>query len=37
MEITIDTYIYDDLKKLADETGEPISMLATKAIKQFLE
>lgn len=37
MEVTIDAYVYDELKELADKTGEPISVLATKAIKKYME
>ncbi len=36
MEILIDSYVYDELKEYCEKNKEPMSMIATKAIKQYL-
>ena len=36
MEILIDSYVYDELKKHGEKNKVPMSMVATKAIKQYL-
>lgn len=37
MEVTIDTNTYDNLKDYADRLNEPMSVIATKAIKQYID
>ncbi|WP_301049751.1 hypothetical protein [Lactobacillus intestinalis] len=37
MEILIDADIYYKLKEYADEIGEPMSVVATNAIKNYLK
>lgn len=37
MEVTIDAYTYDQLKDYADRLNEPMSMIATKAIKRYID
>jgi hypothetical protein len=37
MEITIDTYIYDKLKDYSQRMNEPMSVIATKAIKKYID
>ena len=37
MKIIIDTPIYDELAKYCKKTNEPISVIATKAIKEYLK
>lgn len=36
MEVTIDTYVYDDLAEYCNEFNESVSVVATKAIKKYL-
>lgn len=36
MEIIIDTPIYDELAEYCKKTNEPISMVASKAIKKYI-
>lgn len=37
MEVTIDTYTYDKLSKYCKDINEPMSVIATKAIKKYLQ
>lgn len=37
MEITIDTYTYDKLKDYSQRLDEPMSVIATKAIKKYID
>ncbi|WP_166635252.1 hypothetical protein [Lactobacillus crispatus] len=37
MEITIDVDTYEELKDYADRLNEPMSMIATKAIKRYID
>ena len=37
MEITIDVDTYEELKDYADRLNEPMSMVATKAIKKYID
>lgn len=37
MEITIDTYIYDKLKDYSQRMNEPMSVIATHAIKKYID
>ena len=37
MEITIDVYTYDELKDYCDRLNEPMSVIATKAIKKYID
>lgn len=37
MEVTIDTDTYEELKDYADRLNEPMSMIATKAIKRYID
>ncbi|NRN88413.1 hypothetical protein IMAU30044_00032 [Lactobacillus helveticus] len=37
MEITIDAYTYDELKDYCDRLNEPMSVIATKAIKKYID
>jgi predicted transcriptional regulator len=37
MEVTIDTYIYDKLKEYSRRLDEPMSVIATKAIKKYVD
>ncbi|WP_173005495.1 hypothetical protein [Lactobacillus helveticus] len=37
MEITIDAYTYDELKDYCDRFNEPMSVIATKAIKKYID
>ena len=36
MKIIIDTPVFDELTKYCKKTNEPISMVASKAIKQYI-
>lgn len=36
MEILIDTSTYDKLEKFCKKSGDPISVVATEAIKKYL-
>ena len=37
MEVTIDADTYEELKDCADRLNEPMSMIATKAIKRHID
>lgn len=37
MEVTIDVYAYDELKDYCDRLNEPLSVIATKAIKKYID
>ena len=37
MEVTIDANTYEELKNYADRLSEPMLMIATKAIKQYID
>ncbi|AUI73853.1 hypothetical protein DM469_00155 [Lactobacillus helveticus] len=37
MEVTIDVYTYDELKNYCDRLNEPMSVIATKAIKKYID
>lgn len=37
MEITIDAYTYDKLKDYSQKMNEPMSVIATKAIKKYID
>lgn len=37
MEVTIDVYTYDELKDYCDRLNEPMSVIATKAIKKYID
>lgn len=37
MKIIIDTPVFDELAKYCKKTNEPISMVASKAIKEYLD
>lgn len=37
MEVTIDAYTYDELSKYCKDINEPVSVVATKAIKKYLQ
>lgn len=37
MEVTIDADTYDNLKDYADRLNEPVSVIATKAIKRYID
>lgn len=37
MKVIIDTYTYDELKNYCDRLNEPVSVIATKAIKKYLQ
>lgn len=37
MEVTIDANTYEELKDYADRLNEPMSMIATKAIKRYID
>lgn len=37
MEITMDVDTYEELKDYADRLNEPMSMIATKAIKRYID
>ncbi|WP_268886932.1 hypothetical protein [Lactobacillus helveticus] len=37
MEVTIDAYTYDKLKDYCDRLNKPISAIATKAIKKYID
>lgn len=37
MKVTIDTYIYDKLKEYCERMNEPMSVIATKAIKKYID
>ena len=37
MKIVIDTPIYDNLRAYSESINEPISIIATKAIKEYLK
>ncbi|ALJ24002.1 hypothetical protein AO203_09600 [Lactobacillus gallinarum] len=37
MEVTIDAYTYDELKKYCERMNEPMSVIATKAIKKYVD
>lgn len=37
MEVTIDANTYEELKNYADRLSEPMSMIATKTIKQYID
>ena len=37
MEVTIDVDTYEELKDYADRLNEPMSMVATKAIKKYID
>ena len=37
MEVTIDANTYEELKDYADRLSEPMSMIATKAIKRYID
>lgn len=37
MEVTIDADTYEELKNYADRLNEPMSMIATKAIKRYID
>ncbi|MBW7985178.1 hypothetical protein [Lactobacillus helveticus] len=37
MEVTIDIYTFDQLKKYCERMNEPMSVIATKAIKKYID
>lgn len=37
MEVTIDVNTFDQLKDYADRLNEPMSVIATKAIKRYID
>ena len=37
MEVTIDANTYEELKDYADRLNEPMSVIATKAIKRYID
>ncbi|NHL94341.1 hypothetical protein [Lactobacillus helveticus] len=37
MEVTIDVYTYDQLKDYCRQMNEPMSVIATKAIKKYID
>ncbi|WP_169301616.1 hypothetical protein [Lactobacillus amylovorus] len=37
MEVTIDVYTYDQLKDYCRRVNEPMSFIATKAIKKYID
>jgi len=37
MEVTIDAYTYDGLKEYSQRLDEPMSVIATKAIKKYVD
>lgn len=37
MKVIIDTYTYDKLKDYCDKLKEPISVIATKAVKKYID
>lgn len=37
MEVTIDAYTYDQLKAYCQQMNEPMSVIATKAIKKYID
>lgn len=37
MEVTIDAYTYDQLKDYCQRMNEPMSVIATKAIKKYID
>lgn len=37
MEITIDVYTFDQLKKYCERMNEPMSVIATRAIKKYID
>lgn len=37
MEVTIDAYTYDELKKYCEHMNEPMSVIATRAIKKYVD
>lgn len=37
MKVIIDAYVYDELSKYCKEINEPASVVATKAIKKYLQ
>lgn len=37
MEVTIDAYTYDKLKDYCNRMNEPMSVIATKAIKKYID
>lgn len=37
MEVTIDVYTYDELKNYCDRLNEAMSVIATKAIKKYID
>lgn len=37
MKVIIDTYTYDELKNYCDRLNEPVSVIATKAIKKYID
>ena len=37
MEVTIDAYTYDQLKDYCQRVNEPMSVIATKAIKKYID
>lgn len=37
MEVTIDAYIYDKLKDYSRRLDEPMSVIATRAIKKYID
>lgn len=37
MEVTIDIYAFDQLKKYCERVNEPMSVIATRAIKKYID
>lgn len=37
MEVTIDIYTFDKLKKYCERMNEPMSVIATRAIKKYID
>ncbi len=37
MEVTIDVYTYDELQDYCNRMNEPMSVIATKAIKKYID
>ncbi|NRO57399.1 hypothetical protein [Lactobacillus helveticus] len=37
MEVTIDIYTFDQLKKYCERMNEPMSVIATRAIKKYID
>lgn len=37
MEVTIDAYTYDELKKYCERMNESMSVIATRAIKKYID